>query len=232
MDAKEFIRAHRMRFLSLYPSDFAFMAHMCSSSNYEWKDGKIVSLDSPILEEKNQLTEAGWESFKHDDYIPYSWGSPHERSPIFNIPDDISKEWQDEISMFTFLLEKISEKEFRKYCVANLALKRYSKEATDSHIDRYTTGFNETKKLIARKEVRERLMAISQAEYQKKCPQPLRVMKGSEVRLKTGVSTAIVECDNLLFGNNRVTGACYLDRPLEGTRYWHSSDLTVVKNPA
>ena len=230
MDAKAFIRTHRMRFLSLYRSDLAFLANICSSSAYSWKNGKIVSEYEPTGE--NQLTEKGWESFENSDYIPYSLNDPHTNSPIFHIPDDISNEWMEEISMFVFLLDRITEKEFRKYCVANLALKRYSVEATKQHIDRYVSGFVRTKKLLADKEVSKRLAAIGvERSHPKGYVAPLRLMQGSEVRLKTGVSTAKVECPNLLFGNHTVQGACYLDAPLGGTRYWHSSDLVVVSNP-
>jgi len=51
-------------------------------------------------------------------------------------------------------------------------------------------------------------------------------LKGATV--KRGDKTATILSDSLTFGNQNIWGCCFLDRPLDGCRYWNISDLIIV----
>jgi hypothetical protein len=55
---------------------------------------------------------------------------------------------------------------------------------------------------------------------------------GSTVRLKTGrASKAKIVCDKVIIGNGIVEGGVFLDKPLNGQRYWNIEDLEIVHSP-
>jgi hypothetical protein len=230
MDAKKFIEDYRRKFPSLYPSDMAFFANsLLSSSSFGWEKGLIVS-DDNTRDCPFQLTEDGWKSFVNSDHIPFSWSEPHKTNPLFCIPDDASKEWLEAISMFCYRVEKISEDDYRAYVTAKMRLGMMAKTYQEESIQRYVSAFVECKKLLKHHEVHARCNTLL---YQTKgYKEPLPLKKGSVVRLRNGVSTAVVQSDELTFGNGKVKGACYLDKPLGGTQYWNKDDLVVVENPS
>lgn len=70
-------------------------------------------------------------------------------------------------------------------------------------------------------------------QYNARRRKAARIRKGSVVRLRRGLSrgvrTARVLATRLTFGNVVVKGACHLDAPLGGLRYWHVTDLEKVR---
>ncbi len=231
--AELFIKPILKRYYSIYPSEFCVLARiLLSSYDAKWVDGMIYDKEHiPNKADEDLLTDKGWENLRHDNQeLPRCWPDMREaHSPLREIPDNADESWLHMISTFCYTIEKISVEKYEAYIRASFALSNWTKEAFDMHVNNSLRHFKDTKNFLEQFEPHKRCWAIlNERSAPKGAAKYYEVKKGSTVRLKTGVSTAIVELDELTFGNGTIKGACYLDRPLGGTRYWNIAELVGV----
>ncbi len=230
--AELYIKAWRMRFYSLFPTEFSFLLQMfVAKYDCRWEKGMLVdSDDSCTSTEDLQLTEAGYQSLRNagDGRLPMSWPDPRPaHSPLRCIPDDIDESWLSEISSFCWALDKIDSKLYTKLVTAYWAMSGYGVQYADGYRDRSIQNLAETKKLIIDLKVKERLAFIRKERQEKLngkyVPAP-SVHKGGHVRLCTGSDIATVK-RLLKIGRNN---GCEVDPPLSGSRFWTNADIHVI----
>jgi len=231
-----FFKKMRMRFFSLYQTEFkAQLRIFLSCYDAKWEKGCIVDAEHtnyPVSQ--NQLTEEGYDSLKNDnDKLPMIWPDVYEKhSPLICIPDDADQSWLQSISMMCYRIEKISVKDYTALAKAYWNMNPIAPEYRKSYFEKTVANFKATKEFLVKYQVKDRCHFVMNEQCKpKNYVAPLVVKKGAVVRLKTGVATATVQADKLTFGNDTVHGACFLDKPLNGTRYWHKTDLVAISNP-
>jgi len=234
--AELFFKKMRMRFFSLYPSEFSAQLRIfLSCYEAKWEKGHVVEPNhTDYNASENQLTECGYDSLRNanQERIPMMWPDVHAtHSVLACIPDDAEDSWLESISMMCYRIEKIELSNYIRLAKAHWDMSPMAPEYRKQHLDRTIANFKEAKEFLVKHQVRERVWFIKGERCKPKgYVPPLQVKKGAVVRLKTGVATAIVQSDNLTFGNDTVKGACYLNKPLNGTRYWNKADLIAISN--
>lgn len=193
--AELFIRERRMRFTSLYPTDFHFLLRMCSTDDDNWNDEGLIHCTYKESFQPYDVTLDGWMSIRHNDRCPTSWPEPRVSSPIFNIPDNAEDSWLQEIGMFCYRLEKWDPADVEQWIACQTRLGGMGREYQDSQIQRNIQGFQRMREAVfITYNVPARITTIRKERQDKnRPPRPLQVEEGATVRFKTGSKTAIVE---------------------------------------
>jgi hypothetical protein len=103
---------------SIFPSHLAVLKHMLlgCGTGYEWVNGRLVhdfrddrnKKPKLLPEEAEQRFKYGYQhNFIHYDNYSFDY------SPLFHIPDDVSKDWLEVIQDFIYTINDLDEKVYK-----------------------------------------------------------------------------------------------------------------------
>ena len=231
--AEQMCDFHRIRFYSLYPSEFHFLlTALTDNTSYAWEKGNVVC-DMDYSNEAVDITEDGWDTLQNAGLgrLPTSWPMPNKNAPLFTIPEDAHDDWLDACYSFIYSVNKIKEEAYVQYVTGHHNLQSMGQQYIDSAIERCLSGFRKCKAMIQEMEVEARIARIKRERYEKTLPpKPAEVKVNCLVRNNRFEATATVLNIIKAAAGEYTVELCILDKPIDGKQGWAKHLLQVVEN--